>query len=118
MNISSQDFRNAYEKFYARMRNYLWPYSTLQYLADIEVNIYSSFVDIEKFKNDLNKLYSAIREVCVDDEKLSKAYKDLEKLTLVDDPSYYYSLYKVEEVNPENEKQIRTIPEEEEEEDE
>lgn len=115
-NISSQDFRNIYEKFYAQLRNYLWPYKTLKELADVEVDIYSAFIDIDKLQNDLNKLYTSIKDVFKDDPNLEKSYNLLFELANVEEPTFYSRLNMVQEADPEKAKSIRTIPEEEEEE--
>ena len=113
--VSSQDFRNLYEKFYSQMRLYLWPYQVLEELADVECDIYSAFIDIDKLSKDFGKLQSSIREACKDDEDLRKLSDSIRSLIDEKDVEPYARLYKVAEVNPETAKQIRTIPEEEEE---
>lgn len=118
MNISSQDFRNQYEKFYVQMRMYLWPYEVLKNLADVEVDIYSAFIDIDKLKQHFDKLRTGVREVYKDDGNFRIEFDKLEKLIDTEEPQFYARLAEVEEVNPENDKQIRTIPREDDEEDE
>ena len=116
--VSSQDFRNTYEKFYSEIRKYLWPYDALKVLGDIEVDIFTSFIDMPKLSNDLTKLSSFIKETMKEDEDLNKQYYELVDMVAKaqePDTMTYSRLGKVNEINPEKNKQIRTIPEEEEE---
>ena len=114
-NISSQDFRNVYEKLYAEIRNYLWSYDTLKDLAQLEQDIYSAFIDRESLERDFYKLKSSIKEVLDEDELLKKQMDALEELIELEDSQLYARLPGVAEVNPGNNKVIRTIPEEEQE---
>lgn len=107
MNISSQDYRNAYEKFYSAMRHYLWPYSTIEELAEVEVDIYTAFIDTVKLRADLSKLYSSIRDVCKDDDRLKDTYKSLSELLDTRDPSPYVRLLRVQETDPNEPKQLK-----------
>ena len=116
MLISSQDLQNVYEKFYARMRNYLWPYKTLQELAQVEVGIYTRFIDLEKLEADLNRLRISLRDVIDDDDKLRKSFDDLMDIVVSENDGQYSRLPSVQEVDPEKNKNIRTLPIEEEEE--
>lgn len=106
MNLSAQDLRNIYQKLYAKMRDYLWPYDTLETLANIEVNIFSAFVDIQKLRTDCGKLYSAIKDTCKEDEELAKIYNRLAKIIDNDDIQMYSKLPKVTESHPEKSKQL------------
>ena len=114
-NVSAQDFRNVYERFYDCMRMYLWPYSVLDDLANVEVDIYDTFIDIEKLQHDFGKLKIGIKDACSKDPRLEKVCNKLDELINIQEPNFYARLRKVEEVNPQNAKQIRTIPEDEEE---
>ena len=109
MNLSSEELRIEYERFYDLMRNYLWDYDTLTTLADVEDSIFIAFISPEVLSNNLNSLGRAIREVMKDDEELSKSYDALIKLT--DDASnpdakMWLRLPSVNEVNPENDKEL------------
>ena len=110
MIISSQDLRNEYEKFYSRMRNYLWSYDALKALAVVESDIYTSFIDFKQLEVDLSKLYVFMKETAKSDEKLQKSYDALIELCntgLEPDAKVYSMLNKVQEVNPENDKAIK-----------
>lgn len=116
--VSSQDFRNLYEKFYNRIRNYLWPLSTLKILADVEVDIYSAFIDYKSLDQHLQKLYPLIKEQIEDDEFLSKAYYELDDMLdeVMKNPDAdlyrYMRLHQVQEVNPELDKTLLVEEEE------
>jgi len=111
--VSSQDFRNVYEKFYNSMRRYLWPFSVLQELAEVETNIYSAFIDISKLKVDFSKLYSSIKDALKEDAELKKYANKLDNLVNNQDTATYFRLLRVNEVNPEKSKQLKSISDEE-----
>jgi len=117
MMISAQDFQNQYEKFYARMRNYLWPYKVLTNLAQVETGIYTKFIDKDKLRADLDRLRVSLRDVIDEDDKLRKSYDALVDLLSDEYEDQYSRIYQVQEVDPEKNKNIRTLPVEEEEED-
>lgn len=114
--VSSQDFRNVYEKFYNDARRYLWPFDVLEVLSDIEVNIYSAFIDVPKLRVDFAKLRKAMQDVLQDDKLLSENVRKIEKLLEDKEPSSYLRLPRVNESNPEKDKQIKTTPDEKEDE--
>lgn len=106
-NISAQEFRNAYEHFYNYMRNYLWPYATLKELADMEVEIYTQFMNMNKLKVAFEKLKSSIKDVVKEDENLAEFAEDLDRLINARDPQIYSRLKKVTEVNPDKPKLLK-----------
>lgn len=112
--ISSQDFRNQYERFYAQMRKYLWNYQALKELAEIEANIYTAFIDIDKLRADFARLEKYTKEVCKEDELFKKEFDRMSKLINKENDIYYARLPQVGEIHPEKLKQIRTISDEEE----
>lgn len=117
---SSQDFRNAYEKFYNRMRNYLWPIETLKVLGEIEVEIYSAFIDHEVLRKNLDKLKTRINSTMKDDKFLTKTFDALDALlTEVENSEEitpYLNIQQVSETDPELDKVLKTDKEDEKEE--
>ena len=107
MNIASQDFRNKYEKLYIQLRRYLWPYDVLKQIADLEIDIYAAFIDLDKIAADCTKLYSSIKEVCKEDQLVADAYNAVVDLVNTEDPTVYCRLPKVTEVRPQNMKQLK-----------
>ena len=107
MNLSSQDFRNKYEKFYIQLRSFLWPYDVLKQIAEVEIDIYSAFIDLDKIGQDCTKLYSSIKDVCKEDDAVADAYNAVADLVNTQDPVIYARLPKVNEVRPQNMKQLK-----------
>ena len=107
---SAQDLRNQYEKFYAEFRKYLWPYNVLEDLAEFEVDIYSAFFDIEKLKRDFGKLRKPVLDVNkdFDDTYILKIYDSFNSIIDQIEPDHIYqSIGRVEEVHPDEDKQIK-----------
>lgn len=108
--ISSQDYRNVYEKFYNQIRNYLWPYQVLEILSDVEMDIYSAFIDVDKLRIHFGKLKAAMKDVLPDDELLEKYTNKMTKLLEEeDDATTFFRLYKVNETDPDKPKNIKTM---------
>lgn len=111
--VSSQDFRNTYVKLYNDIRRYLWPYDVLEILSDIEVNIYSAFIDIKKLQVDFAKLRKAMQDTLKEDKLLEGYVDKMQKLLDDETAGSYLRLPRVNEVNPENMKQLKISDEEE-----
>ena len=110
MVFSAQDFRNVYEKFYNQFRLYLWPFNTVEDLANLETTIYTAFFDPAKLKRELERLRIPIKEAVEDnnDKELDKLYKKLVEMANDIEPNLiFHSLNRVEEVNPDEDKQIK-----------
>ena len=114
--ITSRDFRLKYEPFYDAMRLYLWPYDILELLGNIEVEIYTDFMDREKLSRDFAKLRNNIREVISEDDNLEKRANDLQELIDSEDTDSYYPITRVAEKDQENDKVLAVADEEDEEE--
>lgn len=108
--ISSQNYRNIYEKLYDQIRNYLWPYKVLEVLADVETDVYNAFIDTDKLRIDFEKLKKAMKDVLIDDPLLQKY---VTKMTdLLNEPvetTVFLGIPRVNESNPENFKIIKTL---------
>ena len=115
--ISSKDFRLKYEPFYDAMRLYLWPYDVLELLGNIEVEIYTDFIEREKLSRDFTKLRNEIRETLSEDEDLEKCADALQELIDSEETDSYYPLSRVAEKNQENDK-VLAIDEDKEEDEE
>lgn len=108
--ISSQNYRNIYEKLYDQVRNYLWPYQVLEVLADVETDIYNAFVDTDKLRIDFEKLKKAMKDVLIDDPLLQKyVTKMTDLLNESVETTVFLGIPRVNESNPENFKIIKTL---------
>ena len=112
---SSQTFRNVYERFYNEFRRYLWPYSVLVNLADLECDIYSAFLNLPKLKTDFARLNSVTRQIRSDDVAFGKVYRELENLINETTSNSYMLINRVAEINPQNSKILNLANNEEEE---
>lgn len=82
--ITSSDIQAKYEKLYTFLMNFLWEFSTVQALADLEISIFKRFPDQEEMRRCLQKLKADIaqtyNELAKDDEEDFKdAMNSLEK---------------------------------------
>lgn len=100
--ITSSDIQVKYEKLYSFMMDFLWEFTTVQALANLEIAIFKRFPDkdeMQKCLRDLNaKVFYTYNELDQDDESEFKdAYEDLEDaIENFEDPGC--ELYSVEEV--------------------
>ena len=82
--ITSSDLQAKYEKLYTFLMDFLWEFSTVQALADLEISIFKRFPDQDEMLKCLRKLKADIshtyNELAKDDEEDFKdAMEDLEK---------------------------------------
>ena len=98
----SIELQNAYVDLYGYMRNYIWDLDVVEMLADVEVDTYDAFINIEKLDRDFQRLYDEIEDAAKenDDKELLDSADAFKKL--IDDAkessSAYLDLYKVQEV--------------------
>ena len=65
--ITSSDIQVRYEKLYKFLMEYLWEFSVVQEIADLELAIFKRFPDKDEMQRCLNKLKLSI----------SQTYKEL-----------------------------------------
>lgn len=95
--INSLRIQSEYVKLYTEIRRYIWDFSTVEALADLEVAVYKAFPSIEEVSSCFNKLRSEIRSVEKDDDELKSACDNFQKL--IDEASEtYLNIYQVDEV--------------------
>ena len=75
--MSLTDLTRQYVKFYAALRKYIWPYDTVEKLAELEIAIYNRFPDKDEIKSKFESLYRDIQLECREDEELSLAAQSL-----------------------------------------
>lgn len=100
--ITSSDLQVKYEKLYKFLMDFLWEFSTVQALANLELAIFKRFPDRDEMLNCLRQLKveisSTYNELADDDEEeFKKTFEDLEtSIEEFEDPGC--ELYGVEEV--------------------
>lgn len=97
--ISYAEIRNAYNKLYAEMRRYIWGFSIVVLLADIEIESYKTCPDVATIRNLLRNLSGAVLSVSNQDPDLKKAIDTFMELVR-DEDTAYAKIHKVSEVVP------------------
>lgn len=87
--LNPKELQNYYLTFYKQMRKYIWDYSTVDVLADIEVETFRAFPDVHKVRKLVTKLRSMIRDIIADDKDLHKAIDSF--LDILDEGEESYS---------------------------
>lgn len=93
----SNELEIAYTNLYRNLRNYIWEFSTVEKLVELEISIYKAFPDRDTIKNNLSSLYYDIKETLKEDEDLRDSYEKL-KTIIESDETFYSKLDKVNEV--------------------
>ena len=93
----SNDLQNGYIDLYKQLREYIWDFSTVELLSELEISIFTAFPERDKIKSTLQSLKYQIKDQFEDNEDLKKAYESLDKLVESDD-AFYGRLGKVNEV--------------------
>lgn len=96
--ISSKDLQKRYIDLYKSIRNYIWDYQTVEYLANLEVAVYTTFPDIQEIRKQFNSLYLDIRDVLIDDEEFREAVNEFKEL-IENEDTLYSKIDMVNEVN-------------------
>lgn len=92
--IASTKFQKAYNELYRCIREYIWDFNTVNILADLEIETYKSFPDIDKLQKHLSDLKRDVSatDVYDEDEELKAAFEDFE--SLLDDTDEIYASLK------------------------
>lgn len=101
--IRNVDIQNEYVDLYTLFRNYIWDYSTVCKLADLEVRCHETCPDIPKIQESLWKLKSDIINTLHDDEEMLAVFDEFEDLLESSNNEYYVDLPSVQEVIQEDE---------------
>ncbi|MCM1226168.1 MAG: hypothetical protein NC320_01925 [Clostridium sp.] len=73
--------QRAYNRLYAEFRNYIWNFSDIEALADLETEVYQIFPDMDKMKAKFKKLKRQISSANVyrEDEDLKNSFEEFEE---------------------------------------
>ena len=102
--VTSSDIQVQYEKLYKFLMEFLWEFTTVQALANLEIAVYKRFPDKEEMeqclrdlKREISYTYNEMAED--DDEEFKEAFDDLEAaIEDYDEENTSCELYAVEEV--------------------
>lgn len=73
--ISAKQLQNAYNKLYKGLRNYIWPGTVVDQIADLEVACYRTFPDLQEVRNSYNKLKVSFFKYIDEDEDVENAFE-------------------------------------------
>lgn len=105
--IDMHDISYAYVKLYRELRNYIWPYETVEHIAELEIAVHNRFPNLQDVRTYFNLLRQDINRSNIDDEDLDKAVEQFESYIESDDNTVYATLPKTEEVYPSENKEIQ-----------
>lgn len=94
--VSNSDIQNAYNKVYSEIRKYIWDFSVVACLADLEIAIYKTCQDLSDIRTKYQRLRSLISFEIYSDDDLKDAMDYLE--SLINENDVYVKLNKVTEV--------------------
>ena len=100
--VTSSDLQVKYEHLYSFLMEYLWEFTTVQALADLEIAVFQRFPDKEEMLKCLRelkvKISSTYNELAEDEEEFKETFEDLEQAIEDYDPENTgCELYAVEE---------------------
>lgn len=97
--INSANIQSAYVNLYTQLRKYIWAFSTVEKLAELEVAAYKKFPDLSDISNKYNALYIDVKSVANKDEELSNALTEFSDIINSSD-GIYATINQVREVIP------------------
>lgn len=71
--ITLSDLKRQYVKLYSEVRNYIWPFDTVEDLANLEIAIFSRFPDMHEVRNLFHKFHSDIFKEIHEYDELKEA---------------------------------------------
>ena len=95
--ISAKSIQHEYDKLYVQLRKYIWSFSIVQTIADIEIASYTLFTDIDDLRRLLNKLKMETLSVYNKDEEYRSALDSFLNL-IAETGTIYLKLNQVKEV--------------------
>ena len=87
--ITSKKLQHSYNKLYANLREYIWPYNIINCIADLEVETYQSFPDSQKLRGIFNNLKVECNRLVTNDEDLERSFEEYNEL--LNDSNHIYA---------------------------
>lgn len=104
--IDMNDISYAYIRLYRQLRNYIWPYETVEHIAELEIAVHNRFPNLDDVRNCFYRLCNDINRSEVNDEDLDRAVNQFKSRIEQDDSTVYAILPKTEEVYINENKEI------------
>lgn len=74
--ITATDLQQSYINLYKQLREYLWPFHTVELIAELEIECYSSFPQVNNLRNIYSRLKSEIFSEYISDDGEYRMLKD------------------------------------------
>lgn len=96
---SNIDLQQAYIRLYRYLRQFIWDFSVVELIADLEVQSFTTFPNVDKLRAVVTKLDSELRDILRDDEneKLKIAWDNFKDIVNNED-TFYHKIHEVKEV--------------------
>lgn len=75
--ITATDLQQSYINLYKQLREYLWPFHTVELIAELEIECYSSFPQVNSLRNIYSRLKSEIFSEYISDDDEYRTLKDV-----------------------------------------
>ena len=98
MSVGSAVIQKHYNDLYREARNYIWPFSAVERLVDLEMAAYHAIPDVEKVARALSAFKSAAFEIYIEDEDFKKALDAFYDIVR-DEKSSYCKITQVQELS-------------------
>ena len=105
--IDMHDLSYAYIRLYRQLRNYIWPYETVEHIAELEIAVHNRFPNLDDVRKHFNLLYNDIKRSDIEDEDLDKAVEQFRFRIESENDTVYAILPMTEEVYPNENKEIQ-----------
>lgn len=78
--VTATSLQTTYNKFFTEFRNYIWNFSIIESLADLEIEVYQAFPDMESLKSKCKKFKRQISstEAYKQDDKFKTTFEEFE----------------------------------------
>ena len=78
--VSNTELQLAYVELYKQFRKYIWEFKIIKDLANLEIETYRAFPDMNVLSKYFGILYSEIRNILEEDEDLNKSFESFSQL--------------------------------------
>ena len=95
--ISQNELQSLYRDLYVCIRKYMWPFHIVEHIADLEIECYKAFPDLDLVRDRLAVLNRDMTDVSRDDEDMTNAFEAFQK-ALDSAESVYNKLNQPQEV--------------------
>lgn len=86
--ITSKQLQNEYIRLYPNLRNYIWPISAVEDIANLEISTFTRFPDIDMVKRYFNKVNYNCNKLVDEDEELKISLDRFSNLLETDECMY------------------------------